>query len=309
MQRVLDLVAKLDAPAPGESRVTQVYRLRHADPEETGRIVCSVFEDLRCTPDEDTSSLVLSGPEKTLSSAKQLLEALDQPRPEVRRQEVRVFALSRPIDDAILKAVQMVLGREGTVAPDQARNALVIKAPADQFPVVERVIAELESKPTAPGGGPLAGNLRLRVVWLVSGPEEQVAELREPPPDLAPVIEELERLGMGNVRLAGQMMVGSAGDKFEITASPVVLGPTQLIINGRLLEPMAKGEIHRVQIELAVRRGMPAPVRRGQVPASEICNLSSTLTVPLHHSVVFGMAPVEALSSAFVLQLLPAQPE
>ncbi|MFG0252321.1 MAG: secretin N-terminal domain-containing protein, partial [Phycisphaerales bacterium JB038] len=176
---VKDLVSRLDLPEAGEDRRIQVYALKSAQAVDVSRVVTAMFprsrgsreNDVIVTADARTNSLILSAPEERFTEVDALIARLDTtPTDEVVM--VRTFTLStgRADDVADILTEALDLGRsargragdlrpimmdeagepvriKATITPDRRSNTLVISANPESFPLLERMIAELDEQP------------------------------------------------------------------------------------------------------------------------------------------------------------------
>src|SRR5262249_8783406 len=152
-----------------------------------------------------------------------------------------------------------------------------------------------------PPAGQQAEELRVRVVWLVSGLAREDAV---PPPDLGDVLAELTKLGIDKPRLAAQTLVNALpGQSFKVDGSAKLEGTCRLAIAGVRGEKKAPPSMH-LDVK-ATREGEPQKgFAGGRRSEEQICSLSTHITTPLGHAVVLGVTPTDGLTSVFVVQVL-----
>ncbi len=246
-----------------------------------------------------------------------------QPAPEARR--THEPAAEEPGDGAYVTKIyrlkyaragemEETLGVLGTfggkVAVDARTNSVIVVAPQDRFPAIEELIREMDVPGEAPEPEP--GAKQVRLVWLFSGQE---GAGKAPPADLAKVIGELGKYGLVDLQMVTQLVIRTnAEGSVSITSNPM-LGktPCNLRLQGSLTVP--KPDLNKVQITLSVSsqmRPMPAgpglppgaPAPGAPPPVQVLSDITSTISLPAGHPVVFCSVPVENMTSVFVFEVI-----
>lgn len=168
------LIAQLDRPDAGRDRVTEIIALRDGEADAIADIVREQFEtrgeNARITVDRQSNSLVVSAPAAQYERIAALIDRLDRPQAgdetlirtytlasadAAEVQTVLTAALDLDFrgetDGTLVKlseeddAVEVV----ARVVADLRSNSLLITATPESFPVIERLISELDEAPAA----------------------------------------------------------------------------------------------------------------------------------------------------------------
>ena len=282
-----------------------VIPLKQAAAPEVARVLQEVFgarDDMRIVVDERTNSLLVAGNADQLASLKRLLPNLDVSAPPLSRgdRQFRIFVLKNAKPDGHLEeALRMILkDSKNRFAVDRDRNQVIAFADPNTLDTVEALLVRLDQAPPQPK---TAAEMEVRVVWLASGLPEDAPG---PPPDLGPVVQELERIGMSKPRLVSQTLVKAvAGAPFQAEGTAVMDVSCNLSITGTLLA--RTGESPGLQISIQATTP-EVDTKSGARRNTPVCRLNSQITAPFGHAVVLGMTPTNGKSSAFVLQVMPA---
>jgi hypothetical protein len=256
--------------------------------------------------------------------------AQESPRPTreeraVQRQ-IKVFQLRQAAARDIATVLRQVVGTDEPISLgiDERTNTVIVSAPKQEtLDVVEALVAKLEDAgarapadvPDRYGSEPR--EMRVRVVWLASGPGTKPAPGGErhesfsaPPKDLQPVVEELEKLGLGDVVMVSQtVLTASTSGNFRSQGTvwaPVSIegahaAPCELAINGA--GQAAYGE--RIQLSVRVTADKPDLVVRNKTNKETLVAIETEVATPPGHFVVLGVSPAGPITSAFVVQVTP----
>jgi hypothetical protein len=239
--------------------------------------------------------------------------------------QLKVFHLERSAARDISTILRQVVGPDEPIslAMDERTNTVIVSAPKQEtLDVVEALIAKLEQ---AGAKGPVdppdryasePREMRVRVVWLASGPAtkpspdgERHESFSPPPKDLQPVVEELDKLGLGDVVMVSQtVLTASTSGMFRsqgTVSAPVIDGahsaPCELSINGA--GQAADGQ--RVQLSIRVTTEKPDLVLKNKTNKETLVAMETEVATPPGHFVVLGVSPAGPITSAFVVQVTP----
>lgn len=308
------LLKSLDVPNARTALQTITIRLKHADADRVEDVIRSVFDET-ATADPATRTVIVRAPEAAIQQIMSLVEQLDVPDQTGSEngapREIRIYALKHIApDDNLTRTLDLAVDHEDAAFyVDPKRRTVIVRGNTATLRTVGNLLGELDvaQESPAPKPQPALAAMRVRLVLLIGNPEEEM-DLATVPTDLKPVVEELERIGVTDLRLAAQSVVEITGGSFTVVASPVVAGAHELRFEGKLIDTSAD----RPRVELNVQASrLPEPPEEGQprrrpVSARQICNISTTVAAPPGHAVVLGMAPIERSNWVFVLQLMPA---
>ena len=171
---IRDLVARLDQPRAGGERRSDIVVLRKGQAADIARMVSEQFRGrggtggVSVTPDIRTNSVLVSAPDAQFAQVVALVERLDAPA-SAEETVIRTFPLRNARAEEAVKVLTQSLqldakGRtqgvavkvEGAgeavqvnarVVADRRSNALVVTATAESFPVIEKLLAQLEETP------------------------------------------------------------------------------------------------------------------------------------------------------------------
>lgn len=148
----------------------------------------------------------------------------------------------------------------------------------------------------------LAGDLQIRLVWLVGGLADDAAAV--PPADLESVTRELEKMGVTNLTMAAQLVVNvTEGEKFSVSGTAKVNEPCSLQAAGLLGRTSLEQPPAGISADESwLRLEISARVTGGE-QRQPLCTLQTTVKAPIGQSVVLGITPVQSKPSVFVLQL------
>ncbi len=323
------LVAALPARAPGQQpdkpppakQEIQVYPIKHVAATELAASLQQVLGDgggrgqvgrnVRVGVEARTNAIIVMTSPGEMENIDKLIKALDVEPPERMdegRKLVQLVTLKnvRP-DDDLEKMLRVVYqGTEG-FALDMQRRMVVLTGDKATRDAARLLIEHIDATPPAPPRVE-AGEMQVRVVWLVSGledPEGDPKRAAKTPADLGDVVAELGKLGIDKPRMAAQAIVNAQFQgTFQVEGTAELHQPCVFSVVGMLTERKAAAGL---EIEIkATRESVPVPGGfggpRGK-PAS-ICNLRTQISAPLGHAVVLGVTPTEGMTSVFVVQVL-----
>jgi hypothetical protein len=144
--------------------------------------------------------------------------------------------------------------------------------------------------------------LQVRLFWLVNGAAAKVAPGL--PDDLKELAAELSKLGLDQPRLATRLALSTTlNTRFEGTGVAALAAPHDLSVAGAVTAGKP-GALPSAELQLTVSATREAR-RRG---SRRVASLRTQVTVPLGRPVVLGVTPTEALTSAFVVQVVQKTP-
>ncbi|MFM7050502.1 MAG: secretin N-terminal domain-containing protein, partial [Planctomycetota bacterium] len=172
---IRDLVARLDQPQTGADRRSDIVVLRKGQATDIARMVGEQFKGrggsagVAITPDVRTNSVLVSAPSAQFEQVRALIERLDAPS-SAEESIIRTFTLTGAKADDAVKVLTTALqldakGRTQGVAvkvdeagpavqvnarivADRRSNSIVVTATAESFPVIEKLLSQLEQSPS-----------------------------------------------------------------------------------------------------------------------------------------------------------------
>jgi hypothetical protein len=305
MPDIMDLINWLDEGRKLEKTTSiQAFGLEHISPSQAAEALQHMFgENIRTAVSED--KLVVRSTENHWEVIKNMLEQLDQPSSEGKSRELvtRFYKVQHVEVDQIGNALERILaesvGRHidnAFVETYEQQNTVVMRAPEMAVLEIVRYLQLMEehsraSKEQSPQ------QYQIRIAWLVGGLEkEEVGETL--PKDLEPVAEELEKLGIQNLRLAAQPIIQvGAGKDFKLTIfTEMASSIWDMEIGGALSEGNEK-ESDRPILEIEIHGRKVSPNDREEL------NLSTSIKTQLEHNIVLGSTSSKDMKSVFVLQV------
>lgn len=302
-------------PAP-PPQVLRVYALRNAKATEVYKLIERLWSgptSIRVVPDARTNALIVSAPKEASEQVTDLVKLLDVPDEKPQEQRVEIFALKYVRASDLLQTLQQTLTGDRphplNLACDPSTNALLVSGSPADLETTKELISLLD-RPT-----PVEPRLgrKVRIVWLVSD-----MDLPPPPPDLKDVIDELDSLGVRNLRLVTQNMIQTiSGEEFSIQCTPPGFLNCRVRIQGKFEENGAGTPRLRLSLNAVGKvppKEPPAPPSLSPTPSptpppssgpSELATLMTTVFAPPGHKVVLGVTPIDQYTSVFVIQILP----
>lgn len=295
-------VKRADPPSKKE---VQVIKLRHVRAAETARVLTDALgikapgSGVTIGVDERTNALVVVGPPQEQETIQALVAKLDTPDADnaPASPEMKVFPLpGAELDKGVEDALRLIYGAgvAGNFAVDRQRKLVIASGTLNTLMSVAKLLADLERAARAP----LTVDVRVRVVWLVSGLTREDAP--QPPEDLKEILPSLAKLGIDKPRLVAQTIInGTAGARFQTKGTARLDAPCQFSVTGQLSTGKATPGME-VTIR-ATREG-----NRDRTP-EDICNLQTEVSTPPGHLVLLGVTPTGSTTSVFVVQVLPPE--
>ncbi len=309
--QLAELIDKLNGEgAPDEKPVVEVFPLKYVAPQSAAELVSDLYrqvKSMRIAADASSGSVVVYAPADKAREIGALLSRLDVPHESDSARELKIFAMIHAAAEEAARVLGEVLS-DAKVSVDSQSNCVLVEAPPDGIRRAEEVLARLDTEAERdPQKLRPGATFRVRVVWLASGLSGDAAE---PAEDLKDVVGELSKVGVKDLGQVGQMIVNTTPDgHFEINCAPIVGQRTSdLEISGQLEgqqeKPTLKVELSASQTEMepVATRG---PVRR---TSKRLVELQTSIAAPLGHYVVLGVAPVEKMTSVFVVQVTAGKP-
>jgi hypothetical protein len=299
--------------APAANQELRVFTVKHIPAGQVAQMLDLLYpdklgKDVRLVPDMRGSVnrlIVRAGPEQ-LALVRQLIQTVDAPsdEPSSDQLQVRVYPLKHiKVDQALQQIMQIVTEQqEGGFALDRQRNVVVVRAHEGVQDTIGAMIQRLDQ---APEPAARRADLRVRIVWLVSSQTGEDGP--DPPEDLKDVLAELAKIGFQKPRLAAQTIVNAASDT-PVQAQGVAKLDQLYNLNVSGTIAATKDGHPELQLTLnAVPQASFVTVQGRPVQTNEgpLCKLDTKITIPLGHYVVLGMTPSKAMTSAFVVQVLP----
>jgi hypothetical protein len=314
----------------------KVFPLKFTSAEEVGNVLTSVIggERLRFGIDSRTNSIVVYAPQDVLVRVEELVTALDRASPDGQSRpddagEYRMFPLKNVSANPDLTALlQNVLRRvQVSFAVDPNRNMVIARGTPEELLALEAILVKLDE---AQDAAEEASSRQVRLVWLVSSGLAE--DLQMPPDDLQNVVRELEKHGIGELRVAAQLFVNvhsaaanlarSPGSRqqpleqrsvFQATGTAMLNEPCELSVSGMFIEERAGRTSLEIMVKAVAAMEAPQSDRGGfggqrgfgSLPGRSIGNLQTMVSAPVGHAVVLGSTPIGKHSSVFVIQILP----
>jgi hypothetical protein len=173
------------------------------------------------------------------------------------------------------------------VAYDSSTNQIIAHGAKDLIGMLDEVVEALDRKPDEDGA---AAEVSMRLVWLVSA---NSGAGRAIPQDLDDVVAELQRIGIGDLRLASQSLIRvSSEQSFQANFVANLATPWQIMLEGAMFT--GDRASRRLSIDLVGQPTDGSGIRT---------RLETTITTVSGHFVVLGATPIEAMDSVFVVQL------
>jgi hypothetical protein len=298
--------ARPDA-APKAKPEFLVVPLKNATASDAARVVKELLggdQQVRLTADAVTNSVFVAGnPEQLLLVNKilvQIDEAGQRPQPPLR--QLSVLTLTDVEADARLEeALRLIVQSPNRFALDQRLKQVVVSADKNTLASVETLLTRMEQQARRIASRPR--DVQLRVVWLASGLAQDAPR---PPADLQGVLGELEKIGVGDLRLVSQSVIKTtAGATFNLSGSARLSGPCELSIKGNVSD--RDGEAPTLQINIDATTQTVDRKSGAVVAVTPVCRLATSIAAPVGHSVVLGVTPSESLTSVFIVQLMASK--
>lgn len=299
----------------------KVFTLMNADATDMARIVSELIgKDVKIVTQPRTNSIIATGPKERLAVVEAILLRMDESKGR-RRETVRVMQLQHASVGKVMRTLTDLglLDNEVTrIATDPGRQRLLVKASDRTFKTVQDLVRGLDV------AAETEKRLQMRIVWLV---DEKLSgrDAASPSKDLDGVVQVLkEKLGMGKLKVAAQMLVSINPDDAGREAAPGneiarnrfdARGTAQLSdsavarlqATGRIVgwsgsNPVVEIEIQATGASQSAGKGADTV---GQAANEQLASLTTKIAAPPGHFVVLGVTPIRSANSVFVLQVLP----
>jgi hypothetical protein len=216
---------------------------------------------------------------------------------------VRVFPLKHMEPDSALQRIAKMVtdtSADASFAIDAQRKLLVVRSSDEPvFQRMEKILHDLD----VPAATTREREVRVRIVWLVTGPQK-TETVTASPPDLNDVITELARVGFDKPRTVGQMVVNvMVNQRFEAVGTVDLQGLSALWKTQGTVR-QAPGETLKLNVELRAHQRLEGGEPKGGAPVP-LFDVITEITTKPNDSVVLAMTPSGSLTSAFVVQVLP----
>jgi hypothetical protein len=288
-------------PAAADAPKVSVFTLKYTRAEDMARLLAQLLGNKghSFAADERTNSIVVSGQATEMEQIQAVLARLDVPtaaEDSARIMRLKTFSLeSTEPDDSVQSALQVIFngGRPGNFSLDRQRKMVIVYADDPTLKTVEDLLRRMDERRVPRP----EMDLQLRVLWLVSGTPPGDPQPTPPPPDdVKEVLPGLAKLGVTRPWLNAQMLVNVQPNvQFQVKGVPSLLGSQFSVTGSMSLEKQTPS----VNVTLRATRGQVD----GNQP--DIANLQTEITAPVGHMVVLGVTPTDAMTSVFVLQVLP----
>ncbi len=293
-----------------QERHTTIYHLKYAEAESLARVLSTMADDsTKIAVALETNSIILAAPPQMQEQLAGLIEELDVPpaRDVAPECEYKTFKLVNAQARDLAEVISTFLGPDDKIAVDERTNSILVEAPQGTLLFIDAILTKLDE--TADRNlkkyGPEA-TFRVRVVWLASGLSRDDAA--DPSADLKDVLDLLRLMGVKDLRQVGQVIVNSTPDgRFQIRCSPILnQRSSDLEISGEFDQqqetPTLKIELSASQVEVPPATTDGWDRRRGP-ERKTLVDLQTVIAAPLEHYVVLGVAPVEKMTSVFIVQV------
>jgi hypothetical protein len=305
--------APFDEEQPLDQRTIEIVSLEHA---EAGEVAATVLEmapkplGFSLTIDERTNSMIVATNSDTaMPFVSRIVKLLDVPIDSEGAYDVvvRVFKLKNPeVGHEVVDLIAEVFpprGQQGRLAQlplrvafDASTGQIVARGVKGEMTALQALIEDLD-RPSAderPGESPAQTELLVRLVWLVGGLNE--GQGRAVPADLAPVLAELRRLGIDDLRLGAQVLVRTSDSrKFSTQFGARLADRWAMSFDG--IPRAATGDRRFLDVSIDGRA-----IKDG----GESIQLSTSIVTVAGHLVVLSTGPIGELESVFVIQVTNA---
>ena len=275
---IRDLVTRLDQPQSGGDRRSDIIVIRKGQAADISRIVSEQFrgrsggQGVSIASDARTNSIIVSAPPVQLEQVKSLIERLDGPS-SADEAVIRTFALRNAKADEAVRvltgslqldakgraqnvAVRLDPGRpaiqvNARIVSDPRSNSLVVTATPESFPVIEKLLSELDEAPAR-------SNVEFRIITLQFAAADDVART------LGKLVSEKPALGTEPARIEpdtteNRLVVAATPDQFR-TIEDVVKAIDVRSEKRRITEfvPIKNGKARGIQEALSYFYGAGA---------------------------------------------------
>ncbi|MFZ9914611.1 MAG: secretin N-terminal domain-containing protein, partial [Phycisphaerales bacterium] len=264
---IRDLVARLDQPQTGTDRRSDIIVLRKGQAADIARMVGEQFKarggsgGVTITPDVRTNSVLVSAPAAQFEQVRALIDRLDAPS-SAEESIIRTFTLSSAKADDAVKVLTNALqldakGRTQGVAvkvdeagpavqvnarivADRRSNSIVVTATAESFPVIEKLLSQLEQSPSRV-------QVEYRIIALKAANATEVAGT-------------LDRLVGGETRSDGtepaRIEADLAENRLIVASTPEQFETIRKVVEAIDVAPLSKRITEFVALKAAKARGV-----------------------------------------------------
>jgi len=290
-----------------EQTTLRVHQLKYANAASLAELLLLAMTDAKQTrimPDERLNAILVSAFPEQHDKVADLINELDVPPARDVDHELRVFRLRYADPEEASAVISRLFGSDDArIAVDQKTNSVLVQAQGETLARIEAIFEKLDipadKDPTRYDPGT---TFRVRVVWLAT------IDADGPPDDLKEVVGLLSKVGVKGLRQVGQVIVNTTPDgRFQVGCSPILnQRPSDLEISGEFDQqqetPTLKIELSASQVEVPPAT-TDAPDRRRLPERKTLVDLQTVIAAPLEHYVVLGVAPVEKITSVFIVQV------
>ncbi|MEE9141435.1 MAG: secretin N-terminal domain-containing protein [Gammaproteobacteria bacterium] len=302
---ITELIDRLDAAEDEKPKLRlQVFQLKFTDAATVVSLLTPFLgtdeesASVRISADARSNRVIVYGTHKTMAAVEDLIQVIDV---EKNPTDIKVFSLRyRKPDHAILSALSLLCGENAQFSVDEEQNTVIVQGKPDTLNVIEAVLLRLDQRPAA---APSPNTYQLRVMWLVDGLQRD--RVRKMPASLDDVVTELAKIDMANPSIVAQVVINTTGP-FEAAGTAKLDRPCDLRISGSVQDGIsAHGtEQARPKLQISIEASESLP-NASNATVKMLCQLETTIKIPLKHYVVLGVTPVDSMNSAFVIQVLP----
>ena len=275
---IRDLVTRLDQPQSGGDRRSEIIAVRKGQAADITRIVSEQFrgraggQGVSLASDARTNSIIVSATPVQLEQVKSLIERLDGPS-SADESVIRTFALKNAKADEAVRvltsslqldakgraqnvAVRLDPGRPAVqvnarIVADPRSNSLVVTATPESYPVIEKLLSQLDEAPAR-------SNVEFRIITLQFAAADDVART------LGKLVSEKSAPGIEPARIEpdtteNRLVVAATPDQFR-TIQDVVKAIDVRSEKRRITEfvPIKNGKARGIQEALSYFYGAGA---------------------------------------------------
>jgi len=241
-----------------------------------------------------------------MDMVEQLDQELQTTAPRIQTYELK----SRSADQQLLDVLTDILGKR-CVAVDKHRQLVIVTGDDELQQEAERLLREMDAPiPAIPV--PSLSIRKIRIAWLVSGPDDLMEKLSLPP-TLKDAADEVGRiLGSPPPGLLAQSVIDtSGGQDFEMNTLVNIptLDPCHLKIKGEMRMDDRNQPALKLRIEAAwtSKQPQPAPGRPPQIQPPTVTGnfgIDTNIKAVPDQDIVLGVSPTGDIASAFVVRIL-----
>lgn len=301
--------APVAAQDDGSKESMAVVVLQYASCDEMARVLHEMVPEAKVTFDARTNSLLVKATTQYHTVVRDYIARLDRPidpPQDDRSVEVIQFRNTKLTPGIQRALMEMFDGRTVKMSLDVDRNMLVVEANDETLKRIRTLVEELDTKQSVNDevkSGDADGSYRVRIVWLVTGAPAEAGQATLPD-DLQPVVTELNKLGVTNLKLAAQMLTRvRMNQQFSIHATPTMNQKVQLESSGTLIGQGRSRPELRIEVEARNEMEMFSPQGPVARQPETMAALKTTIDAPIGHFVVLGVTPIGSMTSVFVVQL------